>query len=106
MKIIFIYVTYPNKKSAMILTNKLLNKKLVACANMSKIDSVYMWKNKKVKNNEWAVIYKTQKNLFTKVADVISKNHPYDIPAIMEIPLGRVDEKYAIWLQSCLTNNK
>lgn len=90
----------------MILTNKLLNKKLVACANMSKIDSVYVWKNKKVKNNEWMVIYKTQKNFFTKVADIISKNHPYDNPVIMEIPLGRVDKKYTRWLQSCLTNNK
>ena len=43
----FFYITAPNKKEAEKIAKKLLDKKLIACANViSKVNSYFAWKTK------------------------------------------------------------
>ena len=50
MKPVLIISTYPNKKSILKIANDLLKTKIIACVNISKIDSVYSW-NGKIQNS-------------------------------------------------------
>lgn len=102
-KISFLYVTYPNQKSAQILTLKLLNGKHIACANMfSNMKSFFWWNNKITSNKEVTLIYKTQTKKVKMVKDFIIKNHPYDTPCVAEIPIKSINLKYEKWLLSSL----
>lgn len=46
MKIISIYITYPNIEEAKKICTHLLEQKLIACANYFPIESAYWWKGK------------------------------------------------------------
>jgi len=95
---IFIYSTFANKKEVKEIGERLVKNKLVACVNIFPIESIYSWRNKIIKDKEFAVIIKTKKENFEKVEKFILENHSYDTPCIIEIPLGRVTKKYLSWL--------
>jgi periplasmic divalent cation tolerance protein len=95
---IFIYSTFPNKKEVKEIGERLVKNKLVACVNIFPIESIYLWRNKIIKDKEFAAIIKTKKENFEKVEKFILENHSYDTPCIIEIPLGRITKKYLSWL--------
>lgn len=103
---IFIYSTFPNKKEAEKIGRKLVQKKLAACVNIFQIGSIYSWRGKIEKDMEFAMIIKSRREYFKKIEKFILKNHPYDAPCILEIPLGRINRKYFKWLNDCLKNGK
>lgn len=95
---IFVFSTFPNKKEAKEIGEGIVRKKLAACTNIFPIESIYSWKGKIAKNKEFAVIIKTKKVNFKKIEKFILKNNSYDIPCILEIPIGRITKKYLNWL--------
>lgn len=95
---IFIYSTFPNKKEVKEIGERLVKNKLVACVNIFPIESIYLWRNKIIKDKEFAAIIKTKKENFEKVEKFILENHSYDTPCLIEIPLGRITKKYLNWL--------
>lgn len=76
------YITCKDKAEAKNISKKLLSKKLIACANIFPIESLYNWKGKLNKENEFAMILKTKKSKLNKVKKLIKKNHSYDVPCI------------------------
>jgi len=100
---IFVYSTFPNKKEAKEIGEKLVRKKLAACVNIFPIDSVYSWQRKIVKDKEFATIIKTKRGNFKKVEKFILENHSYTTPCILEIPIGRVTQKYLNWLNKIVS---
>lgn len=99
---IFIYSTFPNKKEVKEIGERLVKNKLVVCVNIFPIESIYVWRNKIIKDKEFAAIIKTKKENFEKVEKFILENHSYDTPCIIEIPLGRITKKYLSWLDKSL----
>ena len=101
---IFLYSTFPNIREAKRIGESLVGKKLAGCVNMFPIDSVFAWKGKISRNKEVAAIIKTEKKNFKKIESFILKNHSYDTPCIIEIPLSRITKKYLSWLKSNVSN--
>ena len=66
MSFIFAYITNSDKKIAKKIAMNLLKKRIVACANMFPIDSIYWWKNKIEESKEYVLIVKTKKEEFRK----------------------------------------
>ena len=95
---IFVYSTFPNKKEAKEIGERLVRKKLAACVNIFPIESIYHWQKKIVKDKEFAAFIKTRKENFKKIENFILKNHSYTTPCILEIPIGRVTKKFLNWL--------
>jgi periplasmic divalent cation tolerance protein len=98
MKPIVIVSTYPNKKSISKIANKLVQKKLVACVNMTKISSVYSWQGKIENADEFLAIFKTTQKNKTKVKNEIKTTHPYKVPEIAEIQVNSINKPYLDWL--------
>lgn len=102
IKFIFLYVTAPDKAEAQKISKHLLDQKLIACANIFPIESVYRWKGKMVEGKEVVLILKTVKDKVAVVRKEIEKIHSYEIPCIAEIDV-KVNEKYAVWLRNQLS---
>ncbi len=98
MKPVIIISTYPNKKSISKIANDLVKNKIVACVNISKISSIYSWKNKVENTSEYLAIFKTITKNKTVLKKKIKETHPYDVPEIMEIDVTSINKLYLNWL--------
>ena len=98
MKPILIISTYPNKKSILKISNELVKTKIIACVNISKIDSVYSWNGKIQNSSEYIEIVKTITKNKIKLKKKIAETHPYDVPEIVEIDVTSINKSYLNWL--------
>jgi periplasmic divalent cation tolerance protein len=80
-----VYVTCKDEKEAVKISNHLIEKHLIACANLFPIKSIYRWKGKLVNDNETVIIAKTTNKNFKKVENEIKKIHSYETPCILKI---------------------
>lgn len=74
----------------------MISKKLCACVNIIKINSLYYWKNELKYDNEYLCFFKTVSS--TKLKTELKKIHPYELPEIVEIKMDSVDKNYLRWL--------
>jgi len=94
-----VYVTCKNFSEASKISKTLLEKRLIACANIFPVKSMYSWKGKVIQENEHVIVMKTLKQKFTKIKAEILKIHSYDVPCIVgyEMKAGHAD--YLKWLR-------
>lgn len=93
-----IYVTTPNLSSARRIAESLLEKRLVACANIFPIKSIFRWKGKIESAEEFSVILKTRAGLAKDCEREIKKIHPYEIPCIIQIPITEGNPDFLNWV--------
>ncbi|MBU1178186.1 divalent-cation tolerance protein CutA [Patescibacteria group bacterium] len=101
MNHIFIYITNPSKTVAKKIAKMLLQKKLIACANIFPIDSMYWWQGKIVEEREFTLLGKTADKYFPAIKREIKAIHPYKIPCITKIA-AEPNQKYQKWLSGQL----
>jgi len=90
--------TFPNAREAEKTAKKLLEKRLVACANIIPgIKSLYLWKGKVEKGNEALLLLKTTQKNRGKVVRAIENGHQYEVPCI-EFAETRPNTKCKKWL--------
>ena len=78
--------------------NKLLDERLIACAQKLNINSSYVWQGKRENENEILIIMKTRKSLFEEVKRQILFIHDYDLPEIVATDLTCGLEDYFKWI--------
>ncbi|HLC90514.1 MAG TPA: divalent-cation tolerance protein CutA [Candidatus Nanoarchaeia archaeon] len=101
MQAIFVYVTAGDEKEAQKIAQLLLKKKLIACANIFPIKSMYTWKGKVQSDDEVVLILKTLEKKYSLVETEIKKLHSYDVPCICKIPVS-ANKEYMVWVQEQL----
>ncbi|MDI6799803.1 MAG: divalent-cation tolerance protein CutA [Actinomycetota bacterium] len=100
MKYIIIYITASSLTEARRISSSLLEKRLVACANISSpIESHYHWQGKLETASEVAVIFKTTEDKLKEVADEIKSLHSYDLPAIISWNITWGEPSYLNWIE-------
>lgn len=100
MNYIIVYCTLPNIKSAKELAHKILEEKLAACISIQeKIISLFVWEGKLEEEKESLLFIKTQKSLFDELEQFIVKNHPYDVPEIIALPIIKGHTPYLRWIE-------
>jgi periplasmic divalent cation tolerance protein len=80
---ISVYLTTKDLVEAKKIASKLLENKLIACANMFPIESMFKWKGKIVDEAEVAMFCKAKKKNFDKIKSVVEKLHSYEVPCIV-----------------------
>lgn len=93
-----VYITSSNEKEANNIVEHLLKKRLIACANLFPIKSIYQWDKKLVKEEEVGAILKTRRELVDEVIEEIKKLHSYDIPCIVSIPIKKGNKDFLSWI--------
>lgn len=93
---VLVYLTCKDKKEAEKISLHLLKKRLIACANIFPIRSLYWWEGKIAKGMESAVIAKTVSKKFKKIIKEVRKIHSYEVPCILRIEADANDD-YERW---------
>jgi len=93
MSIVVCFVSCAGTKEAEKIAQSLIEKRLVACANIIPgVSSVYRWNGNVKKAREALLLLKTKKSLRKKVEGEIKKMHSYALPAIEFIMAGTTPE--------------
>lgn len=95
---VIIQTTVPSKQEAQKLAGLILEKRLGACVQFTRINSRYRWKGKIESANEFLVLIKTRQSLAAKLINFIKKHHPYDLPEIIVTPVNAAEPGYAAWI--------
>ncbi|QLH10173.1 divalent cation tolerance protein CutA [Nitrosarchaeum sp. AC2] len=98
MKPTMIISTYPNKISITKIANQLIENKIIACVNITKISSIYSWNNKIENTTEYLAIFKTTQKNKKILKEKIKETHPYQVPEIAEIAISSINLSYLKWL--------
>ncbi|WP_430475455.1 divalent-cation tolerance protein CutA [Thalassospira lucentensis] len=99
----FLYVTVPDMETARMIAGGAIREKLAACANvLLQMTAIYEWDGDVEEENELIVILKTSQATAPALAQWVEQHHPYEVPCVLEIPLGRGNHDYVSWLQKQL----
>jgi periplasmic divalent cation tolerance protein len=85
MAFILVYVTHPDTDCARRIAKHLLEKRLVACANVFPIESMYWWVGRLEEKMEVVTLFKAPKRNWARLKAEIERLHPYDTPCIMRL---------------------
>ncbi|MDR0677747.1 MAG: divalent-cation tolerance protein CutA [Holosporaceae bacterium] len=96
---VIVLTTIETKQQAEVLTKKILEKKLAACIQIQKIQSRYWWNGKIERSDEYLLAIKAPANLFAEISNFIKKNHSYETPEIVQIPVTDGSKEYLDWIR-------
>ena len=75
----------------------LVKERLVACANMFPITSIYHWDGLQ-ENEEVVLLVKTTTEKVKKIEQRVKELHSYDVPCIISLAIDGSDE-YLAWIK-------
>jgi periplasmic divalent cation tolerance protein len=100
---IIVLVTTANKQEAETIAQKLLEAKLIACANiLGPVSSHFHWHGKIDRAEEYLLLLKSRQNLFEALAAEVKKLHSYKVPEILALPVVAGSKAYLSWLSDSL----
>lgn len=103
MQYIMVFITTPNRKEAGKISKILLDKRIIACANIIRgVDSHFWWQGKKEKIKETLLIAKTTKSSLKKLIKKVRSIHPYEVPEIIAIPIVAGYKPYFDWIKKVI----
>lgn len=96
-----IYTTTENEDDARMIAQRVVGKRLAACAQVvGPTFSTYWWEGAIEEAEEWLCIIKSRRDLFDKLEEAILGVHPYDVPEIVAVPIVSGSQKYLQWLNN------
>ena len=99
-----VVTTTEKKEDAERIAACLVEKRLAACVQIAgPITSLYRWKGKIEKAQEWQCWIKSKEALYKEIEKAIKSVHPYEVPEIIAIPIVTGNRDYLEWLESEVT---
>lgn len=107
MRYLQISTTAGKQEDAERIAKTLVQRRLAACVQIvGTISSIYRWKSKIEKAEEWLCQIKSEETLYHEVEEAIKKIHPYKIPEIVATPIVAGSKEYFRWLDQELRESK
>jgi len=96
-----VLVTAPNLSTARRLARAALKARLAACANiLPRIESHYWWQGRIERSDEALILFKTRRRCLAALEKLILRDHPYDTPEYLVMPLAAGNARYLDWLRT------
>ena len=98
---ILVLVTCSSVKEADKISGILLDKKLIACANiLPGVISKFRWKGDIEKAVEVLIMAKTRASKFASIDNEVRRAHSYEVPEVIAIPIKSGSKCYLEWIQN------
>ena len=96
---VILYITCTNNKEAILISDKLISSKLIACANIIKnVASIFRWKKKLNNNKEVILLAKTAQKNIKRIEKTVKKLHSYDTPCILFLEIKYGNKEFLKWV--------
>lgn len=106
MEIILVITNLPDKASALVLAQKLIESRVAACVNiLAEATSVYHWQGEIETANEIPLFIKTLADRYADVEKIIKSLHPYELPEIIAVPVKTGLPAYLQWVEDAVTDH-
>ncbi len=94
-----IYATSPDEPTATSIAKALVSEGLAACVNVIPgMTSVYQWEGAVQTEREFAMIMKAAGPRVKELIERFVALHPYDVPAIVAIPVVAGNDPFVDWV--------
>lgn len=80
------------------IADKLLEKRLIVCAEFIEIKSKYWWKSELKENKEIRLVMHSLDKFFDEIESEIKKLHSYDVFTLQAVPLTHISKEAGRWL--------
>lgn len=106
-KYLIVITTIDTFEDANALSDKIVGKRLAACAQVvGPITSTYWWDGKMEREDEWKISFKTSTERYSELEAELSEIHPYDAPEIIAIPIADGSREYLDWIGDEMKKDK
>jgi periplasmic divalent cation tolerance protein len=100
---VVVQTTVGKKADAEEISKRLLEERLVACAQIfGPISSTYWWKGVIENAQEWLCIMKSRASLFDQIEKMVKSLHPYETPELIALPISDGSDEYLEWMEGAL----
>ena len=94
-----IVTTVADQQEAERIADFLVSQRLAACVQIGgPVTSLFRWEGKLDMAREWQLTIKTHASRYAEVEAAIRRNHTYDEPEILALPIVAGSEGYLRWL--------
>ena len=81
----------------------LVEERLAACVQIIEpITSVYRWQGAVEEEKEILLLIKSSKDLVPRIAELLDRIHPYEVPELIAVPIIEGSSAYLSWLDENL----
>ena len=95
-----VLVTAPDEPTAERLARALLTTRLIACANLvPAVRSLYWWQGAIDDAREVLMVLKTTAAQLDALTAAVEREHPYDCPEVLVLPVDGGSDAYLRWLR-------
>ena len=94
-KYIVVFITAGSAAEAEKLSLGLVEEKLAYCVNViPSVKSTYFWEGKVCVDEELMLVVKSRNSRFKNLERWVRKNHSYDVPEVIALPLANGSKPY------------
>ncbi len=102
---ILMLVTCGSAREGRGIARSLVELRLAAYVNLiaSPLESIYRWKGKVERADEFLLLIKTTRSRFENVKAAVLELHSYDVPEIVAVPFVAGHARYLQWIRSSVS---
>jgi periplasmic divalent cation tolerance protein len=99
MQTLLVFTNLPDRAVAERLAEQLVGQHLAACVNiLAPCRSVYRWKGAVQHDEEHPMLIKTTAERYAALESALRAGHPYELPEIIAVPVGKGLPAYLDWV--------
>ncbi|MDT0177034.1 divalent cation tolerance protein CutA [Enterobacter sp. BRE11] len=103
MNAVVILCTAPDEACAQRLAALALEAKLVACVTLLPgATSLYVWQGTLEQASEVQLLLKSSTTHQQALMDLLKREHPFEVPELLALPVQHGDSEYLSWLHASL----
>lgn len=95
--------TFDNEENMKNVISSVLENKLAACVQTIDIGSHYRWKGKLCRDKEILVLFKTRRDKYEKLLELVKTLHSYETPEIISLDILDGNKEYLSWIDESIS---
>ena len=100
-----VYVTVKDEDEGLAIAQKMVEKRLAACANLyPKITSLFNYQNQIQTQEEAVLLLKTTVQAYDELERIIIEIHSYDDPCVLKIPIEGGAADFMSWIKNTVVS--